>query len=193
MLPSATLERLYARQADRLLAFFVRRTVDPQIAADLWAETFAQTVAGHRRRNALSGDDDRDAAFLFAIARRELARYYRRGYAEQRALQRLGLERPELTGDPAAHVQAVAELDELRAAVAAALAELPDSLRDAVRLRIVERRAYADVAAALAIAEPAARARVSRGLKALAAHLRESDPTTTGRAFPIAAVTEVSA
>jgi len=183
MLESATLERLYERQADRLLAYFLRRTVDPQIAADLWAETFAQTVAGHRRRGALSGDDERDAAYLFAIARRRLARYYRRGYAEQKALQRLGLERPQLAGDPAAFVQAVAELDELRVCVAAALAGLPDSLREAIRLRIVEQCSYGEVAAALAIAEPAARARVSRGLKALAAHLRECDPPDTDHVF----------
>jgi len=177
MLPSATLERLYERQADRLLAFFTRRTIDPQIAADLWAETFAQTVAGHRLRGALSGDDDRDAAFLFAIARRQLALYYRRGYAEQRALRRLGLERLELAGDPAAHVQSMAELEDLRRSVASALATLPVGLREAVRLRIVEQRSYPDVAAALGVAEPAARARVSRGLKHLAAHFRASaDP-----------------
>ena len=177
MTPSAHLERLYERHADRLLAFFVRRTVDPQIAADLWAETFAQTVAGHRLRGSLCGDDERDAAFLFTVARRQLAGYYRRGYAEGRAMQRLGLERPELSADPAAHLEETAALDDLRGAVAGALAELPPALRDAVRLRIVDGQTYPRVAAELDIAEPAARARVSRGLKALADLLADHGPS----------------
>lgn len=181
MTPSDHLERLYERQADRLLAFFVRRTVDPQVAADLWAETFAQTVAGHRLRGALRGDDERDTALLFTIARRQLSLYYRRGYAEGRALQRLRLDRPELGADPAAHLAALSELDELRATVGHAVASIAPSLGAAVTLRVVEERSYADVAHRLAISEQAARARVSRGLKALADLLATSElgPRTT--------------
>ncbi|MEH3053030.1 MAG: RNA polymerase sigma factor [Patulibacter minatonensis] len=177
--PSEALERLYERQADRLLAFFVRRTADPQVAADLWAETFAQTVAGQRRRQALSGEEERDTAFLYAIAHRQLAQYYRRGYAEQRAMTKLGLERPELGADPAAQLEHLVDLDELRGVVGGAVAQLPDGMRDAVRMRVVDGRSYADVAACLAISEQAARARVSRGLKALG-HLlqQEGRPTT---------------
>jgi RNA polymerase sigma factor (sigma-70 family) len=178
MTSSDALERLYERQADRLLSFFVRRTADPQIAADLWAETFAQTVAGTRRRDALRGDDERDAAFLYGVAHRQLALYYRRGYAEQRAIGRLGLERPEIGADPAAQLASRCDLDELRETVGRAVATLPPGLRDAVRLRIVEQRSYADVASALGVSEQAARARVSRGLKALAHELSPADPTT---------------
>jgi hypothetical protein len=39
---------LYDRWADRLLAYFYRRVLDPEVAADLLAETFA--VAFERRR-----------------------------------------------------------------------------------------------------------------------------------------------
>lgn len=178
MTPPDALERLYERQADRLLSFFVRRTADPQIAADLWAETFAQTVAGTRRRRGLTGDDERDDAFLYTVARRQLALYYRRGYAERRALDRLGLERPELSVDPAAHLESICELEELRGAVSRAIAEIPAGLSAAVRLRIVDQRPYAEVARELAISEQAARARVSRGLKALADLLPLTDPTS---------------
>lgn len=173
MKPSDAVERLYERHADRLLAFFIRRTADPQVAADLWAETFAQTVAGQRRRKTLSGDADRDAAFLYTVAHRQLAHYYRRGYAEQRAMAKLGLERPELGTDPAAQLQHLVDLDELRGVVGAAVAGLPDGIGDAVRLRVVDQRSYADVAACLAISEQAARARVSRGLKALRTLLQQ--------------------
>ena len=37
------------RHREELLLFLARRTADPQIALDLWAETFAQAVAGQRR------------------------------------------------------------------------------------------------------------------------------------------------
>ncbi len=176
MRASVALEGLYEREADRLLAFFVRRTADPQIAADLWAETFAQTVAGHRRRRALSGEIERDTGFLYAVAHRQLAQYYRRGYAEQRAMQRLGLERPDLGPDPAAQLQHRVDLDDLRAVVGEAVEQLPDGMRRAVQLRVVDQRSYADIAACLAISEQAARARVSRGLKALQ-HLLQQEHT----------------
>src|SRR5438094_785546 len=39
----------YERHAEPLLAFFARRTFDPEIAAELTAETFAQAFAGRRR------------------------------------------------------------------------------------------------------------------------------------------------
>jgi predicted DNA-binding protein (UPF0251 family) len=43
--------------------------------------------------------------------------------------------------------------------------------RDALRLRVVEERSYAEVALLLGVSEQAARARVSRGLRALAGAL----------------------
>jgi RNA polymerase sigma factor (sigma-70 family) len=43
----AAFRELYDRWADRLLAYFYRGTLDPEVAADLLAETFA--VAFERR------------------------------------------------------------------------------------------------------------------------------------------------
>jgi DNA-directed RNA polymerase specialized sigma24 family protein len=51
------------------------------------------------------------------------------------------------------------------------LQELPAESRDALRLRVLEERSCPEVAAELGIAEPAARARVSRALRGLAASL----------------------
>ena len=83
---------LYALHRDALLRYFARRTADAEVALDLVAETFAQAVRGRHRCRA-SSDDER-AAWLYAIARGQLASYHRRGYAEQRAVRKLGLERP---------------------------------------------------------------------------------------------------
>src|ERR1700754_4657344 len=77
------MDALYARHGEELLMFLTRRTADPQIALDLWAEAFAQAVAGSRR---FRGTTPEEAdAWLYTIARRQLARYYERGRAEQRA------------------------------------------------------------------------------------------------------------
>jgi RNA polymerase sigma-70 factor (ECF subfamily) len=55
--------------------------------------------------------------------------------------------------------------------VADLLTALPDEHQLALRLRVVEERSYAEVAAALGVDQQAARARVSRALRGLATDL----------------------
>ena len=91
------IEALYARHSDELMLFLVRRTADPEIARDLWGETFAQALLARSRYR--GSTDEQAAAWLFSIARRQLSRFYRRGAAERRAMRRLGIERPQLDAD----------------------------------------------------------------------------------------------
>jgi len=164
----------YRRHARSILIFLARRTYDPEIALDLTAETFAQAFAGRRR---FRGTTDEDVAgWLFGNARHVLSRYLRRGKAEGRALRRLGVDVPPLEHDDLARIVELAGLDALRSAVGRELDGLTEEHREAIRLRVVEELAYPDVARRLAITEPAARARVSRGLRAIA---RGLGPTTT--------------
>jgi len=156
---------LYDLHREPLLVFLVRRTTDPELALDLWAETFAQAVAGQRK---FRGSSDEEAAgWLYGIAKRQLAYYYRRGYARQRALHRLDLERqptPPLIED---ELVRRAGLEQLRGELAAALATLNSETRAAIDLRVVHGLPFAEVALRLSISEQAARARVSRGLRSL--------------------------
>ncbi len=170
---------LYRLHAESLLLFLARRTADPQIALDIWAEVFAQAAASAGRFRG-SGDDEA-AGWLFGIARRQLASYYRRGRAERRALDRLQLERPPAAPGVLAEIERRAGLGALRADLAAALAQLSPAVRGAVQLRIVDELPYPDVARRLAISEQAARARVSRGLALLAGLL---DASSTQEAVP---------
>ena len=161
--------RLYAAHARGLVAYFARRTFDPQVASELMAETFAAAVADRR---AFRGTGDEAAAgWLYGIARHQLSNWYRRAAVERRMLGKLGLEPPVLSDLEYERVEELAGLGELRARVASLLAELPAEARDALRLRVLEERPYPEVAAALGIAEPAARARVSRALRGLASEL----------------------
>lgn len=166
--------RLYAERGEAVLVFFARRTADPQIALDLWAETFAQALeSGGRFRDA--GDAGAEAAWLFGIARNLLAGYYRRGEIEQRALGRLRLERPPATTEVLAQIEEAAALEDLRRELGGALAALSPAIRDAVALRVICELDYVAVAERLEISEGTARVRVSRGLASLARILDRAD------------------
>ena len=105
----------------------------------------------------------------------------RRGRAERRALARLGVEPPALEAEEQIRIEELAALGELRSAVQGALAELGPEQREAVRLRVVDELGYPAVAARLGVSEQTARARVSRGLRALAAAVDRHEPGTGGR------------
>jgi RNA polymerase sigma factor (sigma-70 family) len=163
----------YDAHFEGLLGYLTRRTCDAEAGLDLTAESFAQAFLSRRR---FRGKTDAEAAaWLYRIAKRQLARYFKQGKAEQEACRRLGLERPELDRETERQIEQLAELDDLRSALRAELSELPPAHRDAVRLRVVEELPYPEVARRLAISEPAARARVSRALRALAEPLRHLD------------------
>jgi RNA polymerase sigma-70 factor, ECF subfamily len=104
-----------------------------------------------------------------------LSQYWRRGAAERRAIRRLGVSVPELSQADHDRVEELAASADLRAAARNGLSELSDGVRAAVQLRIVDELPYADVAGRLSISEGAARARVSRGLRALAGTLKDTD------------------
>lgn len=172
-------ERFYAQHSQGVVVFFSRRVLDSELALDLTAETFAQAFVSRRRFRGSTNAES--AAWLFGIARHELSRYLRRGRAERRALTRLGIEVPEATAEDVARVEELADTSELRTAVAEGLALLRGPQREALCLRVVRELPYPEVAAALGCSEQTARARVSRGLKALAgvldAHLKPQEMT----------------
>lgn len=164
---------LYRSHARALLAFLARRTYDPDAAVDLVAETFAAAIADRAQFRGATRDEA--VAWLFGIARHQLSGWYRRGDVERRAVERLAVERRQLT--PAEHerIGELADLDERRARVREHLDQLPARLREAIQLRVIGERPYRQVADALDITEQAARARVSRGLRDLAAALQDDD------------------
>ena len=163
----------YDAYFEGLLRYLTRCTCDAEAGLDLTAESFAQAyLSRHRFRGSTGGEA---AAWLYRIAKRQLARYRKRGRAELRALERLGLERPELAPQAEREIEQLAALDDLRATLRGELDELSRAHREALWLRVVEELPYREVASRLAISEPAARARVSRALKALMSAL-ESNP-----------------
>lgn len=160
----AKFRELYDRLADDLLAYFYRRVLDAEVAADLLAETFA---VAFEKRGRFRDTGAPGAGWLYGIAARELSHWYRRQAVELRAVRRLGIAIPPLDDESLARIEALADSRERRAAVADALTHLPDGERSAVQLRVVEELDYAQIAARLSCTEGAARIRVHRGLARL--------------------------
>lgn len=169
MTPPSVFIDFYERNAEIVLLFFTRRTLDVEVALNLTAETFAQAWRGWPRVRVDSVEEVQ--GWMFTIARRQLGRYLRRGVVERRALNQLGLSVPELADDEIAEIERAAELDAVRSALGVELEKLNEDQRRALQLRIVEELPYQEVARRLGTTEPTARARVSRGLRALAVAL----------------------
>lgn len=155
---------LHDRWAEPLLAYFYRRVFDPEVAADLLAETFA--VAFEKRaRFRVTGAPG--SAWLFAIASRELSKYFRRKKVQMRAVERLGIRVPELDAESAAAIARLEERDYRGLGLAEALIRMSPSEREAVELRVIDELEYRDIATRLNCTEAAARVRVHRGLSRL--------------------------
>jgi RNA polymerase sigma factor (sigma-70 family) len=162
----ATFYRAHVRE---LLAFFVRRTGDPEVAADLTAETFAAALEGARSFDPASGPA---VAWLFGIARHKLARAARRGVVDDRARRRLAM-RPIVLEDAALdRIEALASLDVRVEVLAEAVARLPAEQREALAARVVDEREYHEIAASIRCSPSVVRKRVSRGLARLRASLQ---------------------
>jgi RNA polymerase sigma factor (sigma-70 family) len=149
----------YDRYIDMLLGYFARRVNDPELAADLTAETFAAALVARKRfRRAATPA----VGWLFGIAQHKLADYRRRGAAEDRMRRRLGLERVPVGDDDR---ELIAMLG--RDAAWKLIDELPPEQREAVRAHVLDEQPYEDIALAAGTSEAVVRKRVSRGLGAL--------------------------
>ncbi|WP_205695590.1 RNA polymerase sigma factor [Conexibacter sp. SYSU D00693] len=157
---------LYEAHARELRATLVRRTRDPELARDLVAETFA--VAVEQRARFRGQTRQEQAAWLHGIARSLLHTAWRRRAAERRALARVGVETADPEFDDA---EARADLERRRPALTAGLDGLDARQREAVQLRVVDQVGYREIAARQGVSEQVVRARVSRGLRRLAAVL----------------------
>jgi len=155
----------YAAYVERVSVYFLRRVFDPETAVDLTAETFARAL--ERRRQFRGATAAKEQGWLFKIAERLLADYWRRGQVERAALHRARLERPPLGTEDIDYLIQRAGLDASRQDLSAALAQLEPRYARAVQARIIDGREYADIARDFSASHEAVRQHVSRGLHML--------------------------
>ncbi|HEY1688219.1 MAG TPA: RNA polymerase sigma factor [Solirubrobacteraceae bacterium] len=176
-LTSADIAQLFDSFAEELLAFYVRRTLLPDVSVELLAETFASAFVA--REQCRASDLQGQRAWLYGIAHNQLADYFRRGRVERQALERLGVDPRGLTDAEYDRIEDELSSQQVHELLNAELESLPVEQQDALRLRVIEELPYDEVARSLGVSEQAARARVSRGLRALrrsqaAVNLREA-------------------
>ena len=157
----------YDRYEQRVLAFFYRATRRSDIAADLTAEVFAAALGSLARFDPQRGTA---AAWLFGIARHELADTWRRGQVEDRMRRALALDALALSDESLCRIEA-----ELAGGdVLDLLGDLPPQQRAAIEGRVLEDLAYPELADRLQCSPSVVRQRVSRGLRSLRARLEQS-------------------
>jgi RNA polymerase sigma-70 factor (ECF subfamily) len=161
--PRAFVE-VYRRHAEDLLRYFARRTLDPEAAAELTAETFAEAYASRRNYRDTGADG---VAWLYGIARHQLSRFFRHGRIDAAARRKLGMPQRDLPPEDYERIEELVDLAPIRNALLDALDTLGEDQRDALRLRVIDGLPYADVAEQLGCDPAAARQRVSRGLRAM--------------------------
>jgi RNA polymerase sigma-70 factor (ECF subfamily) len=161
----------YRRNLPAVLSFFLRRTGDPELTADLTAEVFAAALIAAPR---FQPGDTPAQSWLYGIASHKLSDSRRRGRVEDQARRRLALQ-PLLVDDvDLERVEEIAGRDRDTAKLENALTGLPDEQRDAIRARVLDERSYAEIAAEMDCSELLVRQRVSRGLKALRSRIKDS-------------------
>jgi RNA polymerase sigma factor (sigma-70 family) len=165
----------YAEHYEQVLVFFARRTLDPETAFDLMAETFASAFAALMSFRGTT--EEQTMAWLWTIARNQLYRWSDRGVVERRCLQQLGVELTTVTTAEFERIEQLAALDQIKPEIIGALQSLGCDQREAVRLRVIDEHAYASIARELGVTEQVARARVSRGLRELARMLKPYQST----------------
>lgn len=174
-------EEIVSAHEVELYRYLRRLAPSAEDAADLHQETFLRAFRAYARL----ADDANVRAWLYRIAG-NLARDAHRRRVVRTALSAGSLDGDTLVagadapvpraraslvggtvhatdGDPAERLAAA----ELREAVRAALLQLTERQRVAVVGRVLENRAYPDVAAALACSDVTARQHVSQGLRRL--------------------------
>jgi RNA polymerase sigma factor (sigma-70 family) len=160
----------YDRHARDVLAFFYRRTASVSVSADLTAETFAEAFAS---RTAYRDDGRPGQRWLYGIAKHELGRFIRRRRVEDRAQQRLGMERQSMDDVSIERIEALVDFAPVAEALHEAVGRLPSKLQEAIHLRVAMSLSYRQVAERLRCSEGAARVRVARGLSRLAEFMED--------------------
>jgi RNA polymerase sigma factor (sigma-70 family) len=150
----------YARHETAILGFMLRRTGEPELAADLAAEAFAAALVSVRRYKPGGAPA---AAWLYGIARHVLLRSAQRRRVEDRARRKLDMPVIALTDELLDRIERHGG-DER---VERLLERLTPEQARAVRMRVIGEEPYPQIAASMRCSESVVRQRVSRGLAVL--------------------------
>ena len=145
------IEAMYCAHAPDLLRYLQRNFGDSISAEDLLQETFVRWMA----QNGPTRNTESPRAFLFGIAR----------HVGLTALRKSRRRRTQPIGDVAA--RAVVEEDPQLQQMHAAIAKLPQQIRETLELRLREELSYEEIASVLEIPLGTVRSRLHSALRML--------------------------
>jgi len=168
---SAEFERLYRANVEAVMAYFARRSRDPQVVADLTADTFVAVITSFGAFDPRRGTA---RAWMFGIARRVYASYYEAHSLQQHKLQRLAGRR-DLEPDQVEELLDRIDAERAGRDLIRGLAMLPERDRAVIELVDIAGLRPKEAAAALGLTSGAVRMRLLR----TRARLRKQATTTT--------------
>ena len=151
-------ERLYRANVDAVTAYFARRAAEPQVVADLTADTFVAAITSFGSFDPRKGTG---RAWVFGIARRVYASYCETYSQHQHRLQRLAGRR-ELDPDQVEELLNRIDAERACADMLAGLAELPERDRAVIELVDIAGLRPQEAATALGLAPGTVRMRLLR-------------------------------
>jgi RNA polymerase sigma-70 factor (ECF subfamily) len=168
---AAEFERLYRANVDGVTAYFARRTGDPQVVADLTADTFVAAITGFASFDPRKGTA---RAWVFGIAGHVYAAHCAAYSHQQLKLERLGGRRDL---DPDQVDELLERIDAERAArgLLSALARLPEQDRAVIDLVDIAGLQPKEAAAALGLTPGTVRMRLMRARARLRKFHQEPD------------------
>jgi RNA polymerase sigma-70 factor (ECF subfamily) len=151
---------------------YVRRRIGGESADDVVAETF---LAAFRQRDRYRADGRDCLPWLYGIATRLVSRHRRTELKQLRLLARTGAD--PVTEPFTDQVDAAVTADAARMRLAAALAALPASQRDALLLLVWADLTYDEIARATGAPLGTVQSRISRARRRLREQLADLDPS----------------
>ena len=167
---TAEFERLYRANVEAVTAYFARRSAEPQVVADLTADTFVAVITSFETFDPRKGTA---RAWVFGIARRVYASYCEAYSRQEHKLLRLAGRRDL---DPDQVEELLDRIDAQRAGrdLVTGLSTLPERDRALIELVDIAGLAPKEAAATLGLSPGAARMRLMR----TRAQLRKRATTT---------------
>ena len=155
---AAEFERLYRANVDAVTAYFARRSAEPQVVADLTADTFVAAITSFGSFDPRKGTP---RAWVFGIARRVYAAHCETYRQQQHKIQRLAGRR-DLDQDQVAELLDRIDAERAGRHLLAGLALLPERDRAVVELVDIAGLRPNEAAAALGLPPGTARMRLMR-------------------------------
>lgn len=167
---AAEFERVYRANVDAVNAYFARRTADPQLMADLTADTFVEVITHFGSFDPGKGTA---RAWVFGIARHVYSSHCEQYSQQQHKLRRLAGRR-ELDADQVDELLERIDAERAGRDLLAQLAELPERDRTVIELVDIAGLRPKEAAAALGLTPGTVRMRLMR----TRARLRKQQPRT---------------